>query len=32
MKSTYKKLGHYIEPINKLNDGMEVEKLLGISN
>ncbi len=32
MKSNYKKLGAYIEPINQLNDGMEVEELLGISN
>lgn len=32
MKSTYKRLGGYIEPINQLNDGMEVEELLGISN
>ena len=32
MKSSYKKLGPYIEPVNQLNDGMEVEELLGISN
>lgn len=32
MKSSYKKLGTYIEPINKLNDGMEVKELLGINN
>lgn len=32
MKSSYKRLGTYIEPINQLNDGMEVEELLGISN
>ena len=32
MKSNYKKLGAYIESINQLNDGMEVEELLGISN
>jgi len=32
MKSSYKKLGPYIEPINQLNEGMEVEDLLGISN
>ena len=32
MKSSYKKLGQYIEPVNQLNDGMEVEELLGISN
>lgn len=32
MKSNYKKLGDYIEPINQLNDSMEVEELLGISN
>lgn len=32
MKSNYKKLGAYIEPVNQLNDGLEVEELLGISN
>lgn len=32
MKSNYKKLGAYIEPINELNDGMEVRELLGINN
>lgn len=32
MKSSYKKLGQYIEPVNQLNDGMEVKELLGISN
>lgn len=32
MKSNYKKLGDYIEPVNQLNDSMEVEELLGISN
>ena len=32
MKSNYKPLGEYIEPINQLNDGMEVKELLGISN
>ena len=32
MKSTYKALGTYIEPVNQLNDGMEVKELLGISN
>jgi type I restriction enzyme S subunit len=32
MKSSYKKLGPYVEPVNQLNDGMEVEELLGISN
>lgn len=32
MKSSYKKLGRYIEPINQLNEGMEVKELLGISN
>ena len=32
MKSNYKRLGDYIEPVNQLNDGMEVEELLGISN
>ncbi len=32
MRSSYKKLGAYIEPINKLNDGMEVKDLLGINN
>ncbi|OYQ48621.1 restriction endonuclease subunit S [Flavobacterium aurantiibacter] len=32
MKSNYKRLGAYIEPINQLNDGMEVKELLGISN
>ena len=32
MKSIYKKLGKYIEPINQLNDGMEVKELLGINN
>lgn len=32
MKSNYKKLGPFIVPVNQLNDGMEVEELLGISN
>lgn len=32
MKSNYKLLGKYIEPVNQLNDGMEVKELLGISN
>lgn len=32
MKSSYKRLGTYIEPVNQLNDGMEVKELLGISN
>lgn len=32
MKSNYKLLGPYIEPVNQLNDGMEVKELLGISN
>lgn len=32
MKSNYKQLGGYIEPVNQLNDGMEIEELLGISN
>lgn len=32
MKSNYKKLGSYVEPVNQLNDRMEVEELLGISN
>jgi type I restriction enzyme S subunit len=32
MKSDYKKLGRYIEPVNQLNDEMEVQDLLGISN
>lgn len=32
MKSNYKKLGGYIEPVNQLNEGMEIEELLGISN
>ena len=32
MKSNYKRLGTYIEPVNQLNDGMEVKELLGISN
>jgi type I restriction enzyme S subunit len=32
MKSNYKKLGGYIESVNQLNDGMEIEELLGISN
>lgn len=32
MRSNYKKLGAYIEPINQLNDRMEVNDLLGISN
>lgn len=32
MKSSYKKLRQYIEPVNQLNDGMEVKELLGISN
>ncbi len=32
MKSSYKRLGDYIEPVNQLNDNMEVTELLGISN
>jgi type I restriction enzyme, S subunit len=32
MKSSYKALAAYIEPVNQLNDGIEVEELLGISN
>jgi type I restriction enzyme, S subunit len=32
MKSNYKVLGEFIEPVNQLNDGMEVKELLGISN
>lgn len=32
MKSNYKALGTYIEPVNQLNDGMEIKELLGISN
>jgi type I restriction enzyme, S subunit len=32
MKSNYKALGTFIEPVNQLNDGMEVKELLGISN
>lgn len=32
MKSSYKTLAKYIEPVNQLNDGMEVNELLGISN
>ena len=32
MKSNYKKLQQYIEPVNQLNVGLEVEELLGISN
>jgi type I restriction enzyme S subunit len=32
MKSSYKKLDPYIEPVNQLNDGMKVEELLGIGN
>jgi type I restriction enzyme S subunit len=32
MKSSYKILGSFIEPVNQLNDGMEVKELLGISN
>jgi type I restriction enzyme S subunit len=32
MKSNYKALATYIEPVNQLNDGMEVKELLGISN
>lgn len=32
MKSSYKALGRYIEPVNQLNIGMEVKDLLGISN
>jgi len=32
MKSSYKALAAYIEPVNQLNDGMEVKELLGISN
>jgi type I restriction enzyme S subunit len=32
MKSNYKQLGQYIEPVSQLNEGMEVQELLGISN
>jgi len=32
MKSSYKALATYIEPVNQLNEGMEVKELLGISN
>jgi type I restriction enzyme, S subunit len=32
MKSSYKRLGTYIEPINQLNVGMEVKELWGINN
>lgn len=32
MKSSFKKLGPYIELVNQFNDRMEVEELLGISN
>lgn len=32
MKSSYKALAAYIEPVNQLNDGMEIKELLGISN
>lgn len=32
MKSSYKALSAFIEPVNQLNDGMEVKELLGISN
>ncbi|MFZ1788626.1 MAG: restriction endonuclease subunit S [Saprospiraceae bacterium] len=32
MQSNYKALASYIEPVNQLNDGMEVKELLGISN
>lgn len=32
MRLNYKSLGKYIEPVNQLNDGMEVKELLGISN
>jgi len=32
MKSNYKRLGDYIRPYNQLNDNMEIEELLGISN
>lgn len=32
MKSSYKVLGSFIEPVNQLNEGMEVKELLGISN
>lgn len=32
MKSSYKILATYIEPVNQLNIGMEVKDLLGISN
>src|SRR5574343_106893 len=32
MKSSFKKLGPYIEVVNQFNDRMEVEELLGISN
>jgi type I restriction enzyme S subunit len=32
MKSSYKALATFIEPVNQLNDGMEVKELLGISN
>ena len=32
MKSSYKRLGSFIKPVNALNDAMEVKELLGISN
>ena len=32
MKSNYKKLGYYIAPAGELNNGMQVDNLLGISN
>lgn len=32
MKSNYKKLGDYIAPAGELNNGMQVDNLLGISN
>ena len=32
MKSNYKKLGEFIAPAGALNNGMEVDNLLGISN
>lgn len=32
MRLNYKQLGEYIEPVNQLNEGMEVTELLGINN
>jgi type I restriction enzyme, S subunit len=32
MKLNYKQLGEFIEPVNQLNEGLEVKELLGISN